>query len=293
MVKSSMLRLLIGSLIASSIVFGSNLNKAPKNIDDKITNFFLSVIDGRNGSFRIKEISVRGHKDLKQIPGWDVYFVDIKLEMLKGKKEDMTVHEKVFTNGKYIAKDFLNIDTRDSLKRLISVDVSNKAIYNKEHLIYGTGNEPHKVIAISDPLCPFCQDFMPGFLKAVKDHPGKIALYYYHLPLSRLHPASPTVSRLMLVAKKKGIKDVELKTYQNKDYFQYDEKDEDKIIRAFNKVFGTNITKKEIHQKDIDDELKEDKKYIDELMINGTPTIYIDGKKDNGREKYKQILGIK
>jgi hypothetical protein len=28
-------------------------------------------------------------------------------------------------------------------------------------------------------------------------------------------------------------------------------------------------------------------------MINGTPTIYVDGKKDNGREKYKKILGIK
>jgi protein-disulfide isomerase len=134
---------------------------------------------------------------------------------------------------------------------------------------------------------------MPGFLEAIKKHPGKIALYYYHLPLERLHPASPTVSRLMLVAKKKGVADVELYTYKNKDYFTYDERDEDKIIRAFNKVMGTDIKKEELHTKEIDDELKEDKKYIDELMINGTPTIYVDGKKDNSREKYKKILGIK
>jgi len=290
---SSMSKLLIGSLLTSSILFAGGFETAPSSIDDKITNFFMSVIDGRNGAFRIKEISTRGHKDLKQIPGWKVYFVDIKLEMLKGKKEDMTVHEKVFTNGKYISKDFLDINNRNSLKRLVSVDITDNSIYNKEHLIYGTGKEPHKIVAISDPLCPFCQDFMPGFLEAIKSHPGKVALYYYHLPLGRLHPASPALSRLMLVAKKQGIKDVELKTYQNKDYFVTDEKDEAKTIRAFNKVFKTHITKEQIHSKDIEDEIKEDKKYVDELMINGTPTIYVDGKKDNGREKYKKILGIK
>jgi protein-disulfide isomerase len=288
-----MLRLLIGSLITGSLVFASGLDNAPKTIDDKITNFFLSVIDGRNGAFRIKEISVRGNKELKEIKGWKVYFVDIKLEMLKGKKEDMVVHEKVFTNGRFISKDFLYLDTRASLKNLVSVDVKNNDIYNKKHLIHGNGNEPHKIIAISDPLCPFCQDFMPRFLEDIRKSSGKIALYYYHLPLGRLHPAAPTVSRLMLVAKKKGVADIELKTYKNKDYFKYDERNEDKIIRAFNKVMGTDIKKEELHTKEIEDELKEDKKYIDELMINGTPTIYVDGKKDNGREKYKKILGIK
>jgi len=291
--RSSMLKLLMGSLVASSLAFGIDLTKAPNSVEDKITNFFMSVLDGRNGAFRIKEIVPRGHKDLKEIPGWKVYFVDIKIEMLRGKKEDMTVHEKVFTNGKYISKDFLDINNRDSLKRLVSVDIKNNSIYNKEHLIYGTGSEPHKMVAISDPLCPFCQDFMPGFLQAVKDHPGKVALYYYHLPLGRLHPAAPTVARAMLVAKAQGVKDVELLTYKNKDYFVTEERDEEKILRAFNKVFKTNITKEQIHTKEIDEKLKEDKKYIDELMINGTPTIYVDGKKDNSREKYIKILGIK
>jgi hypothetical protein len=128
-----MLRLLIGGLITGSLVFASGFDKAPKSIDDKITNFFLSVIDGRDGAFRIKEISVRGNKDVKDIPGWKVYFVDIKIEMLRGKKEDMTVHEKVFTNGKYIAKDFLDIDSHTSLKNLISVDIKDNSIYNKKH----------------------------------------------------------------------------------------------------------------------------------------------------------------
>ena len=284
--RLSMSKLLITSLLSSTLLNASS-------IDSKIENFFKSVIDGRNGLYKIKSIKVKDHKDLKEIPGWKVYFVDIDLNMLKGpNKGNMMVHEKVFTNGKYIAKDFLGIDNHSSLKREIAVDISDNSIYNKKHLIYGTGNEPHKIVAISDPLCPFCQDFMPKFLKDVKEHPGKVAVYYYHLPLERLHLASPTLSKLMLVAKAKGVKDVELKTYQNKDYFVTDEKDEEKTIRAFNQVMGTKITKEEIHKPNIEAELKEDKKYIDELMISGTPTIYLDGKKDASRVKYKSILGI-
>ena len=133
---------------------------------------------------------------------------------------------------------------------------------------------------------------MPQLLKAVKEHPGKIALYYYHLPLGNLHLASPTLARLMIVAKKKGIKDVELKTYKGKDHFVTNETDETKTIRAFNQVMGTNITKEEIHQPWVDKELEEDKKVADELMISGTPTVYVDGKKDSNRDKYKKILGL-
>ncbi len=285
--RLSMSKLFMTSLLSSVILNASS-------IDSKIENFFKSAVNGRGGLYEVKSIKVRSHKDLKQIPGWKVYFVDIDLNMLKGPNQgDMLVHEKVFTNGKYIAKDFLGLDNHSSLKREVAVDITDTSIYNKKHLIYGTGNEPHKIVAISDPLCPFCQEFMPGFLKAVKEHPGKIAVYYYHLPLARLHLAAPTLSRLMLVAKKKGVKDVELKTYQNKDYFVTDEKDEDKTIRAFNQVMGTSITKDEIHQPDIEAEIKEDKKYVDALMVSGTPTIYLDGKKDATRQKYKSILGIK
>jgi len=289
--KSSMLKLLIGSLIASKLLFALPIDTTPTKLDDKITNFFMSTLNQGGAPFRIKEIEVVGHQKLPQIKGWSVYFLKIKLQLLKT-KEEMTVFEKVFTNGKYITKDFIDIDTRRSLKQRISIDIADSKIYNKKHLLYGTGNEPHKIVAISDPLCPFCQDYMPDLLKAVKEHPGKIALYYYHLPLKRLHPAAPTLSRLMLVAKKRGVKDVELRTYQNSDYFKTNGK-EDETIRAFNKVFKTNITKEDIHSKEIDDELKEDKKFVDELMVNGTPTIYVDGKKDYNREKYKKILGIK
>ena len=284
MKKSSMLKLLMSASILASNLFASN-------IDEKIANFFLSVIDNNNGMFRIKKIQVKGYKELKDLPGWKVYFVDIDLDMLKDKK-DMVVHEKVFTNGKYIVKDFLDINTHRSLKRDIGVDISDNSIYNKKHLVYGTGNEPHKIVTFSDPLCPFCQHYMPQLLKAVKEHPGKIALYYYHLPLGNLHLASPTLARLMIVAKKKGVKDVELKTYKGKDHFVTNETDETKTIRAFNQVMGTNITKEEIHQPWVDKELEEDKKVADELMISGTPTVYVDGKKDSNRDKYKKILGL-
>ena len=285
------MRLSMSKLLMISLLGSSFLNAT--SIETKIENFFKRIVSN-NPMYKVKNVKVKDHKDLKQLPGWKVYFLDIDLNVTRGPDQgDMKVHEKVFTNGKYIVRDFININNHRSLKREIGVDIKDNSIYNKEHLIYGTGKEPHKVVVFSDPLCPFCQDFMPDFLNDVKKHPGKIAVYYYHLPLSRLHLASPTMVRLMLVAKKRGVKDVELKTYQNSDYFVTDEKDEEKTIRAFNQVMGTNITKDDIHKSWIDEKLKEDKNVADELMISGTPTIYLDGKKDPTREKYKSILGIK
>ena len=31
----------------------------------------------------------------------------------------------------------------------------------------------------------------------------------------------------------------------------------------------------------------------EKLLINGTPTIYVNGKKDNTKEEYKKLKGVK
>ena len=288
--KSLMLKLLIIGIIGSSaFAFSANAKDTEKYIE----RFFHSVIDGR-GSFEIKSVEVKDYKEVPELDGWRVYFVDIKIKMLKGTKEEVTAHEKVFTNGKYISKDFFEIRTKASLKNKVSVDMKDSSYYNKEHLIYGDGSEKDKMVIFSDPLCPFCQEFIPEFLNDIKANPGKIAVYYYHLPLSQIHPASTTISKAMSVASHRGIKDVVLKTYKSKDFFEFHgAADEAKILSSFNKALGVTVVSSDIDDKKIIQELKDDKKFAGRLMISGTPTIYLNGKKDNSRYKYKKILGLK
>lgn len=288
--KSLMLKLLIIGILGSSAFAFSGSDKDTRTY---IERFFHSVINGGN-NFKILSVEVKDYKEVKEVKGWRVYFVDIKIKMLKGTKEEVMAHEKVFTNGEFISKDFLAIKTKASLKNKVSVDMKDNSFYNKEHLIYGSGSEKDKIVVFSDPLCPFCQEFMPEFLNDIKANPGKIAVYYYHLPLPQIHPASTTISKAMSVATHRGIKDIVLKTYKNKDFFEFHgAADEAKILQSFNKALGTLIVSADIADKKIIDELKEDKKMAGKLMISGTPTIYLNGKKDNSRYKYKKILGLK
>lgn len=289
-VKSLMLKLLIIGILGSSAFAFSGSDKDARTY---IERFFHSVINGGD-NFKILSVKVKDYKELKEVEGWRVYFVDIKIKMQKGTKEEVTAHEKVFTNGEFISKDFLAIKTKASLKNKVSVDMKDNSYYKKEHLLYGDGSEKDKIVIFSDPLCPFCQEFMPEILNDVKANPGKIAVYYYHLPLPQIHPASVAISKAMSVASHRGIKDVVLKTYKSKDFFEFHgAADEAKILSSFNKALGVTVVSADISDKKIIDELKEDKKMAGKLMISGTPTIYLNGKKDNSRYKYKKILGLK
>ncbi len=240
-----------------------------------------------NKNYKLKGIRIRQAKNVKDLPGWEVYFLDIDLELLQQKGKQITVHDKIFSNGKYIVRDFINIVNRSSLKDKLVPDM-DPSFYRKDHLIYGKASAPNKIVVFSDPICPFCQGYLPKLLKAAKENPDKIALYYYHFPLIMLHKEAPTVIKAAMAAEKKGMKDVMQKVYDAK--FNIDTSDEKKILSVFNKKMGTHITSKDIHAKDIEARYDFDKQYADKMMISGTPTVYFNGKKDFSRKKYLDVI---
>jgi len=98
-----------------------------------------------------------------------------------------------------------NIDYAKILKPKVPEEA-----YDKEHLLYGSLDAPHKILFFSDPFCPYCRDISTDIVDVVMKNPKIYGLYYYHLPLVKIHPASEMVSRAMLVFQKRGdIKNVE------------------------------------------------------------------------------------
>lgn len=300
----SMSKLLIATLLTSSFS-GAMLAKespkdTPKNASIKqeqkltpeqknqkrILDYVRRAISV-NRNYKLKGIRIRQAKDVKDLPGWKVYFLDIDLKILKQKGKEITVHDKIFSNGKYIVRDFINIVNRSSLKDKLVPDM-DASYYRKDHLLYGKESAPNKIVVFSDPICPFCQSYMPKLLKAAKEHPDKIALYYYHFPLIMLHKEAPTIIKAAMVAEKKGVKDVMQKIYDKK--FNLGTGDEKKILEAFNKAMGTHVTLKDIHDKEIEKRYKEDIAFADKMMISGTPTVYFNGKKDFTRKKYLDAI---
>lgn len=282
--RSLMLKFLTTSIIVlSSVSLWASGND--DNYDPKVVKFLQQAI-APNENYTFDKVVIIKKEALKDITGWMVYFVRIDLKLTKQQGKTISVNDMIFTNGTLMSKDFADLNNGRSIKGRFSLDMDPKA-YNKEHLLAGNFDAPHKIVVFSDPLCPFCMDFVPEVLADVTKNPETFALFYYHFPLN-IHPASPTLVKAMLLAEEKGDKEITQKVY--KAYLDIEEKDEQKILDIFNKTFGKNFTLSEINQEAILKRVVEDETLANALMVNGTPTIYFDGKKDETKHQYRKFL---
>lgn len=274
---------LIGILGASLIGISSLL--ATETIDSYVLNFEKNRFS-KNKRVELQKIDINLKKQMPQ-KGWYGYIIDIDVKMA-GK--DVKAKDVVFSNGELIAPELFDIKSGMALKDSMTPKLTTE-YYDKDKLIAGNHKAKDKLVIFSDPLCPFCMDYVPDVINYVKRYENKIALYYYHFPLLRIHPASAPLSALMVKAKKDGIKDIELKVYKADwdEYFKSDEKNPNTVITAFNKEFKTSYTLNDIKIKEIGDELSTDMKMGDELMVQGTPTIFVNGEVDKSKLKYETL----
>lgn len=279
---SLMLRLLTIIALSSSILLSApNTNE----MDKKVVNFLEKAV-ASSENYKFEQITILKTDDLKDAKGWKVYFVRIDLLLIKQEGKKVSINDIIFTNGKFVSKDLIDVNNGRSIKNNFSLDVDASA-YNEEHLLAGNINAPHKIVVFSDPLCPFCMDFVPEVIKDVQNNPETFALFYYHFPLS-IHPAAPGLIKAMLVAQEKGEKDVIKRVYD--EIFELKTTDEKVILEAFNKALGTKITIEELNQTHIVQKLKFDHDYATNLMVNGTPTIYLNGKKEDEKRSYRKLI---
>lgn len=240
----------------------------------------------QNPNVKVKDVKVNTKKDLP-LSGWNGYILDVEAIV---QEKSLKVKDILFSNGDYIALDLIDAKTGKSLKDLVTPNLTSN-YYDKTKLIAGNHNAKDKIVVFSDPLCPFCMEYIPEVINYVNKNGDSIALYYYAFPLVQIHPASEALSKIIEVAKNKGVKDIELKAYKTdwETYFSPKENDEKKILEAFNKELKTNIKLEEIASKDINEKLSKDMSMGEEVMVTGTPTIFVNGVKDTTRELYKTL----
>ncbi len=275
---SLMLKLLSIPLLLSSTLLAETVN-------EKIEEFLADKFE-ENARIESVDVNVKESVELKELKGWKGYIVEVKAKLKE--KPDQQIKQRMiwFSNGQIITKELADMESGRSLVDKIKPKFENK-FYTKENLIYGNANAKHKVVLFSDPLCPFCKGFVPGAIKEMKQDPKKFAVYYYHLPLERIHPASVHIVKMAAAAELKGAKDVTLKMYNIK--VNPREQDVKKILAAFNQAVGTNLTEKDINQPAVLKHVNHDFDTANELMVAGTPTVYLDGKVDEKKNGYKTV----
>ena len=272
----------ISKLLSTTLLLSASLYA---NNDNSVLEFEKKRVS-QNPNVTIKEVSINTKKEIP-LAGWNGYILDVKVNV-QGK--DVNAKDILFSDGKYISLDLIDSETGKSLKDLVTPTLTDK-YHDKAKLIAGNPDAKDKIVIFSDPLCPYCIDYVPEVIKHVQKNSDSIALYYYHFPLSTIHPAATVLVKLIDIAKHKGMKDVELKTYQInwEKYFDVKSTDEKVILDAFNKEFKTDIKLEELAKAEIVKTIDSDIAMGEEVMVQGTPTIFINKVKDSSRLKYEDL----
>jgi len=280
---SLMSKLLTSTLIAT-IALSANVEK-PNTIpsNEQLLQYIKKDIV-KNPQVNVKGIEVIETKTDKALPGWNILLTNMDIEY-QGK--DVKVPETIFVKDGLATGHLVNLKDGHDYREDIKPTVPD-SMYNDAHLLYGNKDAAHKVLLFSDPMCPFCREVVPDILKAAKEHPDKIALYYYHLPLLRIHPVSGILTRVMHQAQAEGKKDVVDKMYSLK----VDPRNTDmtKVLAKVKEHTGYSTTADKLDGKAEKDAIKNDADAAARLMVGGTPTVYIDGEWDKKRDGYKKLV---
>ena len=240
---------LMSKLLMSSILTALIANAGTFDIET-----FVKKNVVKNPQVKVKKVETVSTKKIPGDNNWNAYLVMVNFTF-KGKdiKEPMTIF--VDEKSGLATMSLMNINSGKEYQRTIKPSMPD-SYYNETHLIAGDKNAKHKMVIFSDPKCPFCIQYVPGVLKDFKEKKGDVALYYYHMPLLRLHPVSEVLTRAMEVLQKEGKTDLAMKVYGLK--ISAGEKNEEKILAALKKQLKIEVGKEEIAKKEIKEAVKRD-----------------------------------
>lgn len=277
--KSLMLKLLM--IAVSANVLAAEVNKT----DEKVLDFLKESVSVSQ-KYDLKGIRIVESQDIPSMPGWSVYFLKLRFSVI-GSGARINLNERIFTNGDVLSRDFINMENKRSIKNNLYPTFKER-YYKDENLVAGTKDAPNRLAVFSDPLCPFCMDYVPELLAFVQKHKEDFSLYYYNFPLN-IHPNSPTLIKASFLAKKDGQKDVLRRMYEEVFDFEKDVKEKD-VLASFNAAMGTDYTLEQINQPEIIEMMENDIEVANRLMVNSTPLVFLNGKVDITKKKHLSLV---
>ncbi len=256
-------------------------------VDDNGVRHYIKKYMEKKTHSTVNNIETISSYEIAGTNGWEVYFLSLDMNIKLGNSyQQRTVPQVVFTKGNKITFS-LKDQYQQSYAKLLKPTVPAEA-YNDEHFLAGSKNAAHKILVFSDPFCPYCQEIVPEMISMVEKNPQVFGLYYYHLPLLKIHPASDVTTKVMHLLHKKGdIKNVKALYHLSIDP---KEKSVNKILKAIKTKTGKSFSKSDISSSDVISAMEYDKAMKKRLMVTGTPTIFIDGVWDPTRTKYKSYI---
>ncbi len=270
---------LLMSTVTATVALSANAQP-----DNKLLVKYVKRAVVKNPEVTVKGVTVIESKTDERLPGWTILLTTMDLEY---QKKEIHAPEMMFVKDGLITGHLVNLKTGNDYRDEIKPTVP-QSYYDDAHLLFGNKDAEHKILIFSDPQCPFCQEIVPEIFKASRENPTKISVYYYHLPLLRIHPVSDILTRIMHVAQHEGKMDAVEKIYSLK--IDPRETDMTKILAAVKSHAGYSVTAAQVDAKEVKAAMNADEMAAGKMMVSGTPTIYVDGEWDKMRNGYKKLI---
>jgi len=138
----------------------------------------------------------------------------------------------------------------------------------------GPSTAPVTIVEWADFECPHCRHAAPILEKAVEKHPGKVRLVYKFYPL-QAHVHGESGARAAVAAMKQG------KFWEmHHALFEHQDAMEPRDIEKYAREIGLDFAKwkTDWESEATADRVTRDRKQGDAATVNGTPTVYINGR---------------
>jgi thiol-disulfide isomerase/thioredoxin len=270
-------------VIAPQLITLPSEGDHPTVSDEQISTVAQQSVAG-NPNVTLKSMRVVNRMPLKGVSGWQSVQLEFDLDAKQGESSRaLTTTELWFVGKGVIAPELIRLPDGRSIKHSIKGDVTPEHT-RADRRIAGNAEAKYELIVFSDPLCPACREVVPGLIELAQKHPDQVAIYYYHKPISAL---SPVLMKGSLALKAAGQKGMELALYKKE--FDVQSPDEMAVLEAFNKAFGSDLSLSDINSDAILHHMNEDARASGELLIMGTPTIFVNGEFDEDHSRIEAI----
>lgn len=272
----SVLKLLAIFAIFMNMLFANEklVIEFEKNRIEQNPNIILNSVK----LFYTKKLDIKGD--------WSAYILDVDVDI---QDKNMLIKDILFSNGEIVTPELFDLKQKISLKDSATPDLDS-SYYDKSKLVAGTFGAKNSIVVFSDPLCPFCQRYIPELIDYVNKNSKNMALYYYSFPLMQIHKASFDLSKLIDIAKQND-KTMVKRAYSVNwaKYFDENSSDSKVILESFNKELKLDIKLETLELERYSKNIEKEIQMAERVLVNGTPTIFINGKKDSTREEYKKL----
>ena len=271
-------------LVLSSCLSIASLSAKDINITTKDINKFVKRIDLKKSPIELNNSKIIEIKHEESLKGWDIVMTSLSLSYKDQSfyaPEIIFVKDGLATNNLYDVN--RDINYRNDLKPSVKPN-----LYDNKHLLYGDKNAKHKILIFADPKGKNTYKDIKPIFDIAKSKPHKFAVYYYHIINRRLHPASKVLTKILYVLQKEDKKELFEKVYTLD--IPAKANDAKQIVDYVNKELDLDIKVSQIESKDVQDGVKDDERVASEMLVTGSPSIFIDGKWDKTRDRYKKFL---